>query len=50
MDDAARAARRMWTLFEPVHVMTYGLRHRAAVPRSGRGARAAGRRGVGVTS
>jgi hypothetical protein len=23
MDDAARAARRMWTLFEPVHVVTY---------------------------
>jgi hypothetical protein len=23
MDEAARAARRMWTLFEPVHVMTY---------------------------
>jgi hypothetical protein len=23
MDDAARAARRMWTLFEPVHVVSY---------------------------
>jgi hypothetical protein len=23
MDDASRAARRMWTLFEPVHVVTY---------------------------
>src|SRR5215467_73947 len=23
MEDAARAARRMWTLFEPVHVVTY---------------------------
>ena len=23
MDDAAAAARRMWTLFEPVHVVTY---------------------------
>ena len=23
MDDTARAARRMWTLFEPVHVVTY---------------------------
>jgi hypothetical protein len=23
MDDAARLARRMWTLFEPVHVVTY---------------------------
>jgi hypothetical protein len=23
MDDAARAARRMWTLFEPLHVVTY---------------------------
>ncbi len=23
MDDAARAARRMWTLFEPVHMVTY---------------------------
>src|SRR5258707_14532513 len=23
MDDAARAARRMWTLFEQVHVVTY---------------------------
>jgi hypothetical protein len=23
MDNAARAARRMWTLFEPVHVVTY---------------------------
>src|SRR6266568_1974012 len=23
MDDAARAARQMWTLFEPVHVVTY---------------------------
>jgi hypothetical protein len=23
MDDAARVARRMWTLFEPVHVVTY---------------------------
>lgn len=23
MDDAARTARRMWTLFEPVHVVTY---------------------------
>ena len=23
MDDAARSARRMWTLFEPVHVVTY---------------------------
>src|SRR5260221_13426425 len=23
MDDAARAARRMWTLFEPAHMVTY---------------------------